>query len=292
MGFLNNTTVTVDAILTKKGRELLAQGTNAFSVTKFALADDDVDYRLWDVSHPNGSDYYGSVIESMPLLEAFPDENHVMRYKLVTLPKNTIKMPVLNVSPGSITFTEPAGMGNTGFVVAATTTNATDSSYTYILKDRTFANMTVAAAGGGAGTGATTPFYLGEDDAPNSKTLVAASVRMQVVPVVSAGSTTLIIVGNDTGATTSITITNNVTNASLAAAAMEASDIGLKENIELVGKSPSGINIYEFNYIDAAYGEGRYVGVIAQEVSDASVVMNNGYLAVDYSKIDVDFKRV
>jgi hypothetical protein len=107
-------------------------------------------------------------------------------------------------------------MGNTGFVVAATTTNATDSSYTYILKDRTFTNMTVATAGGGSGTGATTPFYLGEDDAPNSKTLVAASVRMQVVPVVSAGSTTLIIVGNDTGATTSITITNNVTNASLA----------------------------------------------------------------------------
>ena len=92
MGFLNNTTVTVDAILTKKGRELLAQGTNAFQVTKFALADDEVDYRLWDTSHPNGSDYYGNVIESMPLLEAFPDENHVMRYKLVTLPKNTQKM--------------------------------------------------------------------------------------------------------------------------------------------------------------------------------------------------------
>ena len=57
MGFLNNTTVTVDAILTKKGRELLAQGTNAFQITKFALADDEVDYRLFDVSHPNGSDY-------------------------------------------------------------------------------------------------------------------------------------------------------------------------------------------------------------------------------------------
>ena len=41
MGFLNNTTVTVDAILTKKGRELLAQGTEAFNITKFALADDE-----------------------------------------------------------------------------------------------------------------------------------------------------------------------------------------------------------------------------------------------------------
>ena len=111
MGFLNNTTVTVDAILTKKGRELLAQGTNAFQITKFALADDEVDYRLFDTSHPNGSDYYGSVIEAMPLLEAFADENHIMRYKLVTLPKNTQKMPVINVSPGSITFTAVAGAG-------------------------------------------------------------------------------------------------------------------------------------------------------------------------------------
>ena len=91
MGFLNNTTVTVDAILTKKGRELLAQGTNAFNITKFALSDDEVDYRLFDTSHPNGTDFYGAVIENMPLLEAFSDENHVMRYKLVTLPKNTHK---------------------------------------------------------------------------------------------------------------------------------------------------------------------------------------------------------
>ena len=93
MGFLNNTSITVDAVLTKKGRELLAKGENQFNITKFALADDEVDYRLWDVTHPNGSDYYGNVIESMPLLEAFPDENHVMRYKLVTLPKSTQAMP-------------------------------------------------------------------------------------------------------------------------------------------------------------------------------------------------------
>ena len=125
-------------------------------------------------------------------------------------------MPILNVAPGSITFTQAAGMGNTGFVINASTFNATDSSYTYILKDRTICSMVVAAAGGGAGTGATTPFYLGEDDAPNSKTLVAASVRVQVIPVTAVSVTTLIVVGNDTGATTSITITNNVTNASLA----------------------------------------------------------------------------
>ncbi len=86
MGFLNNTSVTVDAVLTKKGRELLARGQDEFKITKFALADDEVDYRLWDTAHPNGSNYYGAVIENMPLLEAFVAENQILRYKLVSHP--------------------------------------------------------------------------------------------------------------------------------------------------------------------------------------------------------------
>ena len=219
MGFLNNTTVTVDAILTKKGRELLAQGTSAFQITKFALADDEVDYRLFDTSHPNGSDYYGAVIEAMPLLEAFPDENHVMRYKLVTLPKNTQKMPVLSVAPNQgIVFSRDTGMGAQPETVGATTANATDNSYTFILKDQTVASMTVGT-GGQSGVGATTPFFLGDDDAPNSKTLVANTVIISVTAVIKEKSTSLIIVGNDTGATASITVENNVTLNSLAAGA-------------------------------------------------------------------------
>ena len=87
MGLFNSSTVSVDAVLTTRGKELLSTGNRAFNITKFALADDEVDYRLFDVSHPNGTDYYGAVIEAMPLLEAFPDENHVMRYKLKTQKK-------------------------------------------------------------------------------------------------------------------------------------------------------------------------------------------------------------
>ena len=217
MGFLNNTTVTVDAILTKKGRELLAQGTDAFNITKFALADDEVDYTLWDVSHPLGSDYYGAVIENMPLLEAFPDENHVMRYKLVTLPKNTRKMPVINVQPASVTFTSTGGLSQPSVIVNPTTANVADNSYTFILTNQSVASMTVATAAGGAGTSATTPFFLGEDDVPNSKTVVAKTVKISVTPVQSASTTQLVVIGNDTGATSAITVTNNLTLASLAA---------------------------------------------------------------------------
>ncbi len=215
MGFLNNTTITVDAILTKKGRELLAQGTEAFNITKFALSDDEIDYGLWDVTHPNGSDYYGKVIENMPLLEAFPDENHVMRYKLVTLPKTTQKMPVINVTPASHIF-PASGRLTQNLVLNANTANVADSSYTFILHDNTIISM-VVQEGAGSGIGATTPFFLGEDDAPNSKTLVAQSVKLTPVPVTNNSSTQITVIGNDTGATSSITVTNRVTLASLAA---------------------------------------------------------------------------
>jgi len=67
------------------------------------------------------------------------------------------------------------------------------------------------------------------------------------------------------------------------------SDIALKEDINLVGQSPNGINIYEFKYINK---EGRYRGVMAQEVPWASIKQKDGYLAVDYSKIDVDFEKI
>lgn len=104
MGYLNNQTITVDAILTKKGRELLSKGRELFQITKFALADDEVDYTLWNEAHPSGSNYYGYAIEQLPLLEPIPDETQMMRYKLVTLPRSTPRMPYVTVTPTSVTF--------------------------------------------------------------------------------------------------------------------------------------------------------------------------------------------
>ena len=71
-----------------------------------------------------------------------------------------------------------------------------------------------------------------------------------------------------------------------------SSDIALKENIELVGKSPKGLNIYEFDYKDKSYGKGRYRGVMAQEVPNASFKHHDGYLWVNYNKLDVNFERI
>ena len=102
MGYLNNQVVTVDAILTTKGRELLARGDGSFNIRSFALSDDEIDYTLYNPTNPSGSAYYGEAIQNMPLLEAFPDETQMMKYKLVTLPRDTAKMPVITISGYSV----------------------------------------------------------------------------------------------------------------------------------------------------------------------------------------------
>ena len=133
-----------------------------------------------------------------------------MRYKLVTLPKNSLRMPVVTVSPLSVTFNTAGGLAQVSPTVEPSTSTITDTSYTFILHDQSVCSMTVLNAGGGS-VGATTPFFLGDDDAPNSKTIVAASVKVGVLPQQSTAATQLTVIGNDSGATNSITITNQVT---------------------------------------------------------------------------------
>jgi len=113
MGYLNNNIITVDAILTKKGRETLAKNDGSFRITQFALGDDEIDYTLYNVNHPSGSAYYGQAIDGMPLLEAFPLEQQIMKYKLVTLPRGTAKMPILDLGFSAITLQQGAQLAVT-----------------------------------------------------------------------------------------------------------------------------------------------------------------------------------
>ena len=113
MGYLNSTTVTVDAILTTKGRELLAKNDGSFRITQFSLADDEIDYTLYNPTHPSGSSFYGEAIENMPLLEAFPQETQIMKYKLATLPRGTAKLPVLDLGFAAISLQQGASLSVT-----------------------------------------------------------------------------------------------------------------------------------------------------------------------------------
>ena len=113
MGYLNNQVVTVDAILTKKGRELMARNDGSFQITQFALGDDEIDYILYNPTHPSGSSFYGEAIDNMPLLEAFPDETQIMKYQLTTLPRGTAKLPVLDLGYSAITLKQGASLAIT-----------------------------------------------------------------------------------------------------------------------------------------------------------------------------------
>jgi len=82
MSYLNNKTVVVDATLTNIGRQRFAEGK--FEITKFALADDEIDYGLYNFSHPNGTAYYDEAILATPILEPVVDERSLMKNKLFT----------------------------------------------------------------------------------------------------------------------------------------------------------------------------------------------------------------
>jgi hypothetical protein len=147
VGYLDNTTVTVDAILTNKGREILAAG-GRLNIVKFALSDDEIDYDLWNPAHTLGTNFYGKVIEDMPVLEALPDETQMLRYKLLTLPKDVIGIPVISVTPSAVTFTSlTQEISITPSTLNLQGANAT-AGYTAILSDDTVATLEVATDGG------------------------------------------------------------------------------------------------------------------------------------------------
>lgn len=203
MAYLDNSTVTVDAILTKKGRELLSRGSG-FAITQFALADDEVDYGLYTTSHPLGSNYYGSIIENMPLIEASPDETQVMRYKLVSLPRGTKQIPIISLGFDSITIT--AGQSN-AIPIRPTTSqglNGAGFGYSAILYNSDSAIL--IGTGLPANFNATTPSILGDSATANA--VVAQGLEFTLTPkdVPAQVTTQLTIIGNQTGATITIPV--------------------------------------------------------------------------------------
>ena len=170
MGYLDNTTVTVDAILTNKGREILASG-GMLNITKFALADDEIDYDLWNPAHTLGTNYYGKVIEDMPVLEALPDETQMLRYKLITLPKDVIGIPTISIQPQAVSFTSLME----DVVVTPSTLNLQGANstlgYTAVLSDNTVAMLDVAP------DGATATATGGTSALPTAKSAVAGNAN-------------------------------------------------------------------------------------------------------------------
>ncbi len=209
MGYLNNNTIVVEAILTKKGREIMSKG-GTLNITRFALADDEIDYTLWQEDHPLGTNYYGTVIENMPLVEATPDESQIMRYKLVTLPKTTTTMPLLSV-PASIRL----GRDGDEYIIAPTTRYfiGDATGYTVILHNSNYAYLEVISQVDQSVV-PVLPTFLRDDELNQSVTavgrtfkIISKDVRNFISVAQTYVQTQVTIVGNDTGATKTLPVT-------------------------------------------------------------------------------------
>ena len=212
MGYLNNQIVTVDAILTKKGRELLAKNDGSFRITQFAVSDDEIDYTLYNPSHPSGSSFYGEAIENMPLIEAIPDEANIMRHKLITLPRGTSKLPIVtaNVSKivlslGSSTVVNPATLNFNGLANLAE-----PSGYSATIADR---RLLVSFQGTGTKSAQNTvnPY----SSTAVSETVIGSGFQLTAINSISLFGTntklltSLTIEGRDSGARVTIPVEIN-----------------------------------------------------------------------------------
>ena len=206
MGYLDNTSITVDAILTKRGRELLSQGgLGAFNITQFALGDDEIDYTLFNEDHPNGSQYAGEAIENMPLIEAIPDEGNTMIHRLITLNSGTSKLPIVTANVPKINL----NLGSS-FTLSPRTLNFNDvseqsepSGYLYTIADRRLLSS-FGRMGEGRTTTARSAFSQTVDGgdsisftALNSTSLFGTNTKLL---------TTLTVEGRDTGARVTIPV--------------------------------------------------------------------------------------
>lgn len=202
MAYLDNSTITVDAILTKKGREKLAAG-QGLGITKFALGDDEVDYTLYEPAHPKGSAYYDAAIRAIPITEASPDETQVLKYKLVTLPKGTKKIPKVEFGVPSISVSQTSGQ-----VSLTPTTSPSGNSqagYTIVLANKNAGS--VVGQGSAAGSG-TVPVFLGDEITTTAAVETGQTFTFIPNPnITQTIKTTLTVYGNETGGSQSIPVT-------------------------------------------------------------------------------------
>ena len=218
MAYLNNQYVTIDAVLTKKGRELLARNDGSFQITQFALADDEIDYTLYNPNHPSGSAFFGEAIESMPLLEAFVDETQIMKYKLVTLNRGTSKLPVLNLGYTAVSLRQAAAINITpqtlNYLGAVSTFEP--SGYLLTVGDSRFLSTFTGTGIDTTGLNITAPTpnasgaSLSATQVGTSFSLIATTINTLFPTSAVAGtsiSTTITAMGRDSGARFTIPLT-------------------------------------------------------------------------------------
>jgi len=206
MAYVDNKSITVDAVLTKRGRELLAQ-TGNLNITSFALADDEIDYSLYNPNHPQGSAYYDIAIRNTPIFQPLSDETQSMKYKLVTLAQGVTSIPVISLNIQSIDVQKDNKSDN---VISPTTNPAYNLTlgYTAILSNKKIGTLIVDQTNAANTTTSTVPSFA--NDLISTSSQVVVGNRFKFVPNTSltvTTSATITVVGNESGGTVVIPVT-------------------------------------------------------------------------------------
>ena len=221
MGYLDNSSITVDAVLTKKGREILKNGGN-LNITSFTLSDTGVDYSLWNPSHPSGSAFYGEGIENLPMLEASVHAEYNLRNRLISLNQNTVAIPAITLgnldSAGGTIKTFKEGDENTGTINVellgyTSTGNVTLNGFEYyfVIQDPSIISTTAALMSNLSGTSRQ---FLQEQDIPFAQQYGFNGNSFTINPIQqdkAGNQTNVYVVHVETGAYNSFTVTNNIT---------------------------------------------------------------------------------
>ena len=208
MAYINNETITVNAVLTKKGRELLAS-QGGLNISSFALSDDEIDYSLYQPNHPRGSNFYDIAIRNTPVLEPFTDETQVLKYKLVTLASGVTSIPTISLGQSAITVDKTYK----GEIIIIPSTNPsfnTTLGYTAILSNKSIGTLIGEELPQSANV--TIPSFLG--DVASSTSQVAIGLRFRFIPngsLTSNLTTRLTVIGNESGGSVSIPVSVYVT---------------------------------------------------------------------------------
>lgn len=206
MAYVDNKSITVDAVLTKRGRELLAQ-TGNLNITSFALADDEIDYGLYNPNHPQGSAYYDIAVRNTPVFQPLSDETQSMKYKLVTLAQGVTSIPVISLNIQSIDIQKDNKSDN---IISPTTNPAYNLTlgYTAILSNKKIGTLIVDQTNAANTTTSTVPSFA--NDLISTSSQVVVGNRFKFVPNTSltvTTSATITVVGNESGGTVVIPVT-------------------------------------------------------------------------------------
>ena len=209
MAYIDNQSITVDAILTQKGRRLLAQNGN-LNISSFALADDEIDYTLYNSNNPNGSAFYDIALRNTPIFEPLTDETQVMKYKLVTLNQGVTSIPVISIAQDKILITSTY----TGDIVINPSTNPSynlQAGYTAIIGNKNVGILIVQQTNAVNSVSNTVPTFAGDINIASAQVVVGNSFRFVPNSGLSQTTTTnLTIIGNESGGSTSIEVTVTV----------------------------------------------------------------------------------